>query len=465
LKRIKVEADLERRFIAAMVTHKTFLALAAPLVGPEAELFEAKYTRQVAVWCVEHWGAYADAPGPALKAIYGAWVAREKPPEAEADAVLDFINYSTDDVSTPNIPHLANTLAEYLNARKLERLRDDITAHLSRGNVADAQGMVEGWRAVQNNGAAGYNPLSDAALDITYTDLPDSIVNWPVPARVFFGRAMRRASLIGVQGPEKRGKTFWCLEFMYRALRSGRKVAVFEVGDESEQEINLRFDSRTARLPLTAEDVLYPTAIKLVQGAERQEPQVMHTTLHLPALGRGAAQKAHSRFHLTHGLDPAQTHVMFSNHPNSTINVAGIDAVLKRWEYERAFVPDVIIIDYADILAPEDKQKEFRHQVNETWQALRKLSQVWSACVIAPTQADAASYDARTQTMKNFSEDKRKLSHVTAMLGLNQTWEEKEIGVMRLNWLVKRGERFNPHACLWVANCLPLGMAMVKCAL
>ena len=46
-------------------------------------------------------------------------------------------------------------------------------------------------------------------------------------------------------------------------------------------------------------------------------------------------------------------------------------------------IPDVIIVDYADILAPEDtRQSEKRHQVDETWKALRRLSQEWHALVI-----------------------------------------------------------------------------------
>ena len=35
--------------------------------------------------------------------------------------------------------------------------------------------------------------------------------------------------------------------------------------------------------------------------------------------------------------------------------------------------------------------------------------------------------------MDDFSEDKRKRSHVTAVVGLNQTEAEKEVGVYRLN--------------------------------
>ena len=123
------------------------------------------------------------------------------------------------------------------------------------------------------------------------------------------------------------------------------------------------------------------------------------------------------------------------------------------------FIPDVIVIDYADILAPEDPRQQPRDQVNETWKALRRLSQERHCLVIAPTQANAASYDKWVQGMHNFSEDKRKLAHVTGMLGLNQTEEEKALHVMRLNWIVLRESPFNAQQCLWVGQCLEIGRA------
>jgi len=153
---------------------------------------------------------------------------------------------------------------------------------------------------------------------------------------------------------------------------------------------------------------------------------------------------------------------MLSVHANSTINVAGISDILKRWESELDFVPDVIIIDYADILAPEDSRKEARHQVNDTWKALRRLSQERHCLVLTPTQANAQSYDVKTLRMKHFSEDKRKLAHVTALLGLNQTDPERKLGVMRLNWILVREKAFSVDHCLWTTQCLSLGRALVQ---
>ena len=49
--------------------------------------------------------------------------------------------------------------------------------------------------------------------------------------------------------------------------------------------------------------------------------------------------------------------------------------------------------------------------------------------VVTATQADANSYDRTSLKMSNFSEDKRKLAHVTAMYGLNQDPAGREKGI------------------------------------
>ena len=115
----------------------------------------------------------------------------------------------------------------------------------------------------------------------------------------------------------------------------------------------------------------------------------------------------------------------------------------------------MIVIDYADILAMNDAKDE-RGQINETWKALRTLSQVFHCLVVTATQADAKSYDTDTMSMANFSEDKRKFAHVTGMFGINQTPPEKNKQLYRLNWLVLRESEFDVNKTVHVASCLKI---------
>jgi replicative DNA helicase len=156
-----------------------------------------------------------------------------------------------------------------------------------------------------------------------------------------------------------------------------------------------------------------------------------------------------------------KSYLKLSCHPNSSISVKGIEGILQTWE-RVDWIPDVVVIDYADILAPLDGKADTREQINQTWKALRGMSQKLHCLVVTATQADAASYKVDTLTRSNFSEDKRKHAHVTGMVGLNQTKEEKLNGVLRLNWLDLREAEYTEYRCVHVAGCLALASPAMK---
>jgi hypothetical protein len=148
-----------------------------------------------------------------------------------------------------------------------------------------------------------------------------------------------------------------------------------------------------------------------------------------------------------------QPMLRLSTHPNDTINVQGIRAILRNWE-RQGWEPDVVICDYADVLAAPTGVTEPREQINKTWKQLRALSQSLHCLVVTATQADASSYDKPTLTRKNFSDDKRKLSHVTGMVGINSTHDERLSGIRRLNWIVIRDSDLLEGTMVHVAGCV-----------
>ena len=155
------------------------------------------------------------------------------------------------------------------------------------------------------------------------------------------------------------------------------------------------------------------------------------------------------------------SYLKLSCHPNSTLKVSGIRSILETWAQDE-WVPDVIVIDYADILDMSHKGLEGRDCINQAWKELRALSQYYHCLVITATQTDAAAFDTGLLRRKNFSEDKRKFSHVTGMMGINQTDDEKEMGLYRFNWLKLRDGVYSETRCVNVANCLALANPMIK---
>ena len=146
-----------------------------------------------------------------------------------------------------------------------------------------------------------------------------------------------------------------------------------------------------------------------------------------------------------------------SCHANSSIGVDGITSILRGWQREK-WIPDVVVIDYADILAPPFMVRESLDQIDVTWKLLRRMSQEFECLLLTATQSNAASYRAKDSvlTRQNFSGRKTKLAHVSGMLGINVTPDDKKKGIIRLNWVVRREGFFNEIQCVPVAGCFAI---------
>jgi hypothetical protein len=464
MKRTKVDSHQERLFLTAMITSDRFLAMAAAVM--DVSLLEVSYLQEVARWCINYHTQYGKSPGRHIESIYHSWAAKQPEHSAQLNAVHDFLEQISGEYETAgevNTPYLLDQLGKFLTLKKASRLRDNLEYALAQADVGEVTSAVQEFQevAVSHTGIA---PLNDKSVwRRVFTEAEECIIPFPGDAGKFLGPGLTRDSLIGVMGPEKRGKTWWCIEFALRALRQRRRVAMFQVGDLSERQFLTRLGVRVSKHPLWKSQLgslQWPSRITPSREKGKM-PRVISKQINLTTtIGRRLSVRGCRRLLRMYGLPIDGPHLMVSILPMATINVGGITAILKMWEATQGFVPDVIIIDYADILAPEDTgQRETRHRINETWQAMRRLSQQYHALVIAPTQTNAKSYDTRTMTMGNFSEDKRKFAHVTGMLGLNQMPDEKAIGVMRLNWVLLREAPFEPSRCLYVGQCLPLGCA------
>lgn len=470
MKRRKVDSRVERHLLTALITSRDFLGQAAPVLN--LDLIEAPHFRTVAQWCLDYFQEYGEAPQKHIETLYHGWVESQDEVPSDASAVHDLLEELSDEYDNAgnlNVPFLLDELGDFIARRGLKRLSEDLEFSLHSGDTESAERSVLDYKTVEVGSGAGIDPLNDeAAWERAFSEPHKPLIEFPGDAGMFLNSALTRDALIAIQAPEKRGKTWWCIEFVMRALMERLKVAFFQVGDLTEPQVMLRLGMRLTNRPLRKKDcgtIQVPRKIKKPRKSEEDEekqglPRIVRKTLEIPKhVTKNECKNAAKKFMRRCGLSPKKTYIKVSVHSNSSVNVAGINSVLDRWRMQDDFIPDLIVIDYADILAPEDPKKQARDQINDTWKALRRLSQDWHSLVIVPTQADAASYDQDTQSMKNFSEDKRKMAHVTGMIGLNQTNDEKEMGVMRLNWIVLRESPFNTKQCLWVGQCLTLGKA------
>ena len=248
----------------------------------------------------------------------------------------------------------------------------------------------------------------------------------------------------------------WLIDLAWRAMLQGRRVAFVEVGDMSKGQIMLRFMTRASKRSLMATEpgkpIRWPVALDHAPDVPRASVEFKDYEYEDPLTW----QEAYGACERIVNKRGDGSLLRLECFPNSTIGVQGVYSMIQRWERHGWGTPDVIVIDYADVLMPPPGYKDTRDQINATWKELRALSQQLHALVVTATQSDADSYTAETMTMGNFSEDKRKNAHVNGLVGINQTPSEKKLGIQRLNWLALRESEFSSDDECYVAGCFAL---------
>ena len=146
---------------------------------------------------------------------------------------------------------------------------------------------------------------------------------------------------------------------------------------------------------------------------------------------------------------------------SGTLTVSKIKTELDLLE-RMDFLADIVVVDYFDIMAPEYDMigAAARDQENEKWKRLRNLNQEKYNLLIGATQCDAQGFDATWLDKRNFSEDRRKIDHVTNMFGLNMTPTEKKKGIMRINEIASRETEGTDR--IYVSHRLQIGSPVIN---
>lgn len=501
--RTTVDGSVERKLLTGMIVSTEFMEGVISFYDPD--LIETKFVKIVAEWSVRYFNKYNKAPGIHIKDIFESHISRMEKTEQEliSDLLVGLSN-EYERADKINVHYLLDQAEVYFKTRSLSSLSREINGYLAEGEVQEAEALLGNYKRIGRPLSLGETPFkSPEALAKAFEHEETSLFVLEGKLGRMLNSELNRDKFLAVLGPEKRGKTWWLNEFAIRAAKARCNVALFQIGDMSEDQVIVRLSIR-----LSGKSNVH----RYCEGHESPVPDcLLHQT--------GRCQKGKNDEMLESKIDRNKLKNLYlagdhpnykpccdcasdkffkgswwyrkiaetkpltwreawkaggrflgrlkgrdfkmSVHPSDQLSVTGLKGILDNWETFDNFIPDVIIIDYADNLAPEDRKEEYRHQQNRTWKLLRGLSQERHCLVITATQANAASYDQETLAMKNFSENKLKYAHVTAMIGLNQTPEEKKSGLMRINMIVQREREFFSEDTVKVAQDLKIGKPLL----
>jgi hypothetical protein len=335
-------------------------------------------------------------------------------------------------------------------------------------------------------------------------DLLDKSRNRPLfrlPGKLesIFSDSLTRQGFLALLGPEKVGKSWW-LQLMAQCAAEGRNNVLFlSAGDMSDDEVNLRLaisinkksnkkryckehwqpcmdcvlnqkgecpccDTKMPSL-MTKDDELITNPedsrvpddyeVHVDEDCEHYQPTTWFEKVPdaIPLCddkaGAWSKIRRYSKRIKKRGLEVAF-------YPTGTLTVEEIESLLRAYE-ANGTIMDVVVIDYADIMADEFTKGEARHIHSTRWKKLRGLAQRHEILIITATQSNRREGQSLLGR-DDISEDKSKMAEVTAFYGLNQTVDQKRRGVIGINQFAGRHGDYDPHQQVMVLQNLKRGI-------
>lgn len=459
------DGDIERSVLIGMIVDTDALNKIAPKWEKKGNL-QSSWSNIIGGWCVKYALKYGKAPGKYILQLYQSWakVTHNKEDKKIIERLLLDVNDEYKSLKrSSNSDYVVDLAAKHFNDVKAIKLAEEIASDIRNGDSDKVFKKITTFTKVELGKETHVDATKDKQVlkeSMRVSNKP-CLIKYPDDAGEFLNRLLVRDAFVSIEATEKKGKSFLLLDMAWRGVEQKRRVAFFDVGDQSQSQVIRRFGVRISQRPFTAQTVDIPRKLTLSHTGEEIELDVSTSQkIFRRDLSYKTAWKAVKKQTSKYGLK-SRNYLRIVNRPNASCSILDIKSILQEWE-RTGWVADVIIIDYADILAPISATVDSREQINATWMQMRALSQHYHCLVVTATQASAKAYGAKYIAMEHFGNDKRKRAHVTASIGLNQTEREKDKGVMRMNLIVTREIPSTINKCLYVAGSLALANPIMK---
>ena len=469
---------IEELILLGMITQTEFLQRIVPRI--DLDFFKSPEIRIIASWILNYHSAHNKAPGSEIETICQVETRHDKTLQREKLENLLIITLDQMDDSF-NTEYVLRKALEFFKRRSLAIVTENVQHFLDKNDLEEAELAYYKYREVVQAIQQNPNPLGTESLQSWWEHTDKELIHFPG----YLGKYLSpicRSQLLGVLGPPKRGKTTILTEFACVGLMHKLKVVFFSL-EMSRDKINQRIATRLAGRPKIIEP--YKEFILPVMDCELNQTgkcrrsyrkgnidllgdddAIMSYNPNLDGkykpcsmcLGKSDAYKfavwyETKRFTKTPMKYFEKMLVDFRGifgdnlrveaYPTGTFSVQDLKNRLTLLEQEDAFVPDIIVVDAADNLKKQDKDR--RIEIGRIWEQLIALSQERNCLVVTASQTNRAAINKPDLTMEDLAEDFSKAMGCDLFLALNQTTHEKDQQILRLSIILHRHRGFSLH--------------------
>ncbi len=498
--RLQISDDTEKDIVVGLITDTRF---GREILGKTLKLehFNSKYIRRVVQWVMNYYKTYNVAPFMDMMSIFNAEKDKMKAEEQEfIEVFLTDIShrYARTDRTKLNTAYMIDKAKTFCQTRNLENLVNQVDGYIAKGQIDKAMATVQNFGNISLTTSQWINPFDKAMVLKTFEESDDDdLFKLPGLLGDLVGSYLKRDWLVAYMGAAKRGKSWRILEdISFEALTSGLKVAYVSL-EMSDKDIKRRMYHRLTGNAKKSGQIVIPIfdCLNNQTGDCMRLERMGKTTLpadcfvekipmydarvcleYVPCTYcrvRHEADYIPSIWYKVYNADKItpeavikkiesydrifEQNLRIISYPPFGANFDQIILDIESLEYEEGFVPDVIVVDYFDIMGDEPGKLDTRGQIDARWKKGKGLAKRKHCLVATVSQSGRASFSKENLDEEDTSEDIRKMAHSDLYLGLNQTRIEKLAGVVRINVMSFRHDDFNILNQVMVLQSLALG--------
>lgn len=130
--------------------------------------------------------------------------------------------------------------------------------------------------------------------------------------------------------------------------------------------------------------------------------------------------------------EKAKGRLIIKEWPTKQASVQTIRAHIQKLEQTKEFKPDIIVLDYADLLRGTRGYGEKRHELEGIYEELRGLAQEFNAVVVTADQTNRAGLNDEIVTLQSIAESYAKATVCDLIITISRKMEDKQNGTGRL---------------------------------
>jgi len=449
-----IDVTSEKTLVTLSIMSSEFLMKVAPIVKPR--YLKSPYAREVMTWILEYYEAYNAAPQATIQDIFArkrAYVEDEET-TTSISTFLGNLSSGYDPENYTNLQYFVDDAERYIKRCGLEVFQEKLAGCLAAGEVEKAEQLVTQYTQVGIPQDTGVSILHDhAAIEEAFTTGAEPLFDLPGDLGLVVN-SFYRDDLSAVMGQAKQGKSWAMLYMGEEAMKQGCKVVYVSL-EMRKQEALSRAAMSLQWEPKTPQTVIFPKFMPELEPDEVEGPTTKYRIVLDSVEKRGVDLSKLAEMEQRYKMrSDGKGDMRFFFLPAESTSVESLESLLAYLAYYQEYVCDLLIVDYAD-LHSADGQREYRHGLDHIYKNLRSVAQERHIHILTATQSNYLGEEDEP-TYTNVAEDRRKHGHVSKLIPLWATQDDRKKGILRVKSLVDRYQPKTYENC-FVLQALSMG--------